>query len=161
MTDTTLPIRDGALMPQDRKVLSEDGVITPYNAEHPEQRNILLLALAAIVNALSRVRVQPDYGPSGIGPVVQALAGVGASNLFTPPAGRGFKAWSRPSADFKGSYQLECQPIAGGDWIVVLTYAIISATPELQTITENQSTCPYRWNVTAREVGAVNVGIAA
>jgi lipoprotein-anchoring transpeptidase ErfK/SrfK len=51
MTDTTLPIRDGALMPQDRKVKSEDGVITPYNAEHPEQRLALLAAVAASASA--------------------------------------------------------------------------------------------------------------
>lgn len=51
MTDTTLPIRDGALMPRDRKVLSEAGVITPYNAEHPDQRTALLAALAASASA--------------------------------------------------------------------------------------------------------------
>jgi hypothetical protein len=161
MIDTTLPIRDGALMPRDRKVMSEAGVITPYNAEHPDQRSILLLALKAISDALFRVKIQPDYAASGVAPVTQALAAAGASNLFTPPAGRGFKAWSRPTGDFNGSYQLECQPIAGGDWIVVLSYAILAATPELQTIIENQTACPYRWNVTARTAGSVTVGLAA
>ena len=143
------------------RLRDDDGIDYPTNAEHPEQRNVLLSALAAIVTALSRVKTQPDFAPSGVASVAQALAVAGASNLFNPPAGRGFKAWSRPAADFVGSYQLECQPIAGGDWIVVLSYAILVATPELQTITENQSACPYRWNVTVHTAGSVTVGISA
>ncbi len=150
------------------RLRDDDGIDYPMNAEHPEQRNVLLSALAAIVTALSRVKTQPDFAPSGVAPVVAIFSGAGgavpsagASLTFTPPAGRGFKAWSRPSADFAGSYQLECQPIADGDWLVVLSYAILAATPELQTITENQTACPYRWNVTARTAGSVTVGIAA
>jgi len=99
--------------------------------------------------------------PSGLSAVTATLSSVAASSTFTPPAGRGFKAWSRPSNDFAGSYQLECQPIAAGPWIVVLPYSILTATPELQTITENQSGCPYRWNITARTAGSVTLGIAA
>jgi hypothetical protein len=125
--------------------------------------------LAAVRDKLAGVlRVQPDYAPSGLAAVSQEFSAAaapalssGASPAFTPPAGRGFKVWSRPSANFAGSYQLECQPIAGGAWIVVLPYSILAATPELQTITENQTACPYRWNVTARTAGSVTVGIAA
>jgi hypothetical protein len=64
MTDTTLPIRDGALMPRDRKVLSEAGVITPYNAEHPDQRLALLAALAATKNVLPLIKPWAAWTPS-------------------------------------------------------------------------------------------------
>jgi hypothetical protein len=64
MTDTTLPIRDGALMPRDRKVLSEAGIITPYNAEHPDQRVALLAALAATKNVLPLIKPWAVWAPT-------------------------------------------------------------------------------------------------
>ncbi len=76
MNDTTLPIRDGALTPRDRKVLSEAGIITPYNAEHPDQRTVLLAALAATKNVLPLIKAWAAWAAGGNGLDMRNYAGV-------------------------------------------------------------------------------------
>lgn len=53
MSETTLPIKDGAYKTRQRRVL-DDGPrgITPYSAEHPDQRAELIAALAPLAKLI-------------------------------------------------------------------------------------------------------------
>jgi hypothetical protein len=54
--DTTIPIRDAAFAPKNRRIMDEGGAgFTPYNAEHPDQRAALLTALAGIAVLAARM----------------------------------------------------------------------------------------------------------
>jgi hypothetical protein len=66
MGDTTIQIRDAGLVSKQRRIMDEGGAgITPYNAEHPDQRSTLLDALADLrrpqMDLIERLNREGDY----------------------------------------------------------------------------------------------------
>jgi hypothetical protein len=152
MADGIIPIRDANLALKQRRIMDEGGTgITPYNAEHPDQR-------AALIAALGSLGV---YAPSSLAAVTTALSAAGQSGAFTPILGRPFNVTHKPSTDFAGSYQLERKFTGDAAWYAVLKYTDLVDLPETFSLTETESGVTYRWNMTVRTAGSVNVRISA
>ncbi len=124
--------------------------------------NVAIASAASSVSgmvALSSELPAPAYGPTALGAVTTTIAAAGASNPFTPVAGRGGLHWL-----LSGTALATCameQQVAGSWYPITINgqpFGVISYTgsPVNETSQENGFGIPHRLNC-----GATNVSGAA
>lgn len=127
------------------------GNVFPVNAEHPDQRAVLLAALAPLAGKVG-------LGASGKAVVAGQLVAAGQSPVFTPIAGRPMNLICSGGAGIAA--QLERSFDNGATWYVKISDALRAVTPETFTDTETEVGVQYRWNVTAIGSGTVTLRIS-
>lgn len=93
--------------------------------------------------------------------LTETLSAVGATAAFPLVNAQALNAAHLRSPDFVGAYQLEKKFVGDEAWYVVLAYGDLIDLPEAFPLEEAEAGASYRWNMTARTSGSVNVRISA